>query len=208
MSFPCWLWAIFVSLPHYFKLLEEEFTLCPLRYLQGLGHQEDMELDNWHDLSGNSKWISLGFPSRDGQSFFHSAREQIAPSQNFLLLSHSISKIIFFMAYWFLIWIRKAKKLKLVLSTWVGSRGESYFLLTTKSVSFSLPSSFFCSFIVHSAEFFLCSENSVINMTGKVDTSWCLYYGRGAYDSLHIGFQRCLHSWTCGCATLHGIRDL
>lgn len=55
MSFPCWLWAIFVSLPHYFKLLEEEFTLCPLRYLQGLGHQEDMELDNWHDLSGNSK---------------------------------------------------------------------------------------------------------------------------------------------------------
>lgn len=100
-------------------------SLCPLRYDSGCGVKRGRAVC-WHILSSDSKWIGLGWSSKDAQSLFPSAGEWLVPSQSPLLLSYSTFKIIFFMAYWLLVWIRKTKNPKLLFSTWVDSRGKSH----------------------------------------------------------------------------------
>lgn len=128
---------------------EEEVTICPLTYHQCWGVSRGIS-GHWHILSGDNKWISLGWSSKDAWSLFPNAGEWLPPSQNLLPLSYSIFKIFFFMAYWLLVWIKKKKRnLNYYSPSEFIAGARTSLLFPTKCVLFSF---FFILLFIYSVE--------------------------------------------------------
>lgn len=128
--------------------LEEEFTNCLSKYYQYWGVSRGI-FGHWHILSGDNKRIDLGWSYKDAWSLFASSREWLSPSQNLLPLSYSIFKIVYFMAYWLLVWIKKNRNLNYYSPSEFIAGARTSLLFSTKCVLFSF---FFIILFIYSAE--------------------------------------------------------
>lgn len=127
------------------------------------------------------------------------------PPRTFSLYQTSLSRLYVLLASC-LDKERNLKTPKLILSIWVDLRRKSHSsIFQMHFLLFLLYSS-----IIYSVEcqFFLCTENSVINKTGKVYNLLQFIFWWGTYDHLNNDFQRrpCLNSLICDYAALHGKR--